>query len=279
MEEHGPTFLSSDGRHHIVTTVWRPPSKPPTGAVVFYHGMSGYARMAPVRIFAGECATHNLLVVAWDAPAHGSSTAAGVAPLQIPECEHLLTDARRMVEIARTQLDSKAAPVVLCGFSFGAGVALSIAPDVDPRGVLLLSPMCRNPLSKLGACSTSLAHAYARCWWWKLGLNLPKHVRQLLKDDPLFHHRGPTRTFVKRCLPLYHTSLRAAERVDACAIVVRGEYDELVPAKSARGLAYRFKGNGSGMVVEQAKGHNVMGDPQCVKKYASLCAQMASRSN
>lgn len=161
-------------------------------------------------------------VIAWDLRGHGES--AGTSSLGLSEKDDLLT----LLETLNTDTRGESTPIVLFGWSLGAGISLAAAAErTRVRGVIAESPY-RHPQTP---ARNVLA---ARSMPWRL--NLPLALRLI--------GRGRAWRGFDRC--------EVAGRVRVPLLVIHGEQDAVSPIEDGRAIAQA----GGGVMLTLAAGHN-----------------------
>ncbi|HEX8876423.1 MAG TPA: alpha/beta fold hydrolase [Phycisphaerales bacterium] len=208
-------------REAVTLIGWNIDGDRPDGpVVVLTHGwadskVGALRRVEAIAPFASR-------VIAWDLRGHGES--AGASTLGLSEKDDLLA----LLETLGTDTRGDGTPIMLFGWSLGAGVSLAVAADCNRvRGVIAESPYrhpqtpARNVLS-------------ARSMPWRL--NLPLALRLI----------GPGRAwrgFDRR---------EVASRLRVPLLVIHGEQDMVSPIEDGRAIAEA----GGGTMLALAAGHN-----------------------
>jgi pimeloyl-ACP methyl ester carboxylesterase len=180
-----------------VAWAWAEPGLPPEAPVaLFFHGNGENLETMRWAGLYDDLARLGVAFLAVDYPGYGRSTGS-------PSEEGVMATGEAAVTWARRRHPGR--PVVLCGWSLGAAVAIPIAarhPE-QVRGLIALSPW------------TSLAEVAAE------------------------HFPG---FLVKMLLRERYESLAAARRVRVPALVIHGDLDDLIPAVQGQRIAEALAG-------------------------------------
>lgn len=153
-------------------------------------------------------------------------------------------------------LEETHCPVVLGGYSMGGAIATAVAPELDPDGLILLSPFWRLPFDRplLRLLSPLLRLVVPRIHPFRLmDLDMDEiqtEVQELMPDLDLqkpemqaeLHDLAiPTRLFAELS-ELGRSAFKAAPAVTAPTLILQGIEDELVSATNTRKLLVRLSG-------------------------------------
>ncbi|MBI1191335.1 MAG: alpha/beta fold hydrolase [Tepidisphaera sp.] len=184
--------------------LWSVAGDSPNGPVViFSHGWGQSRHSVLTRIDA--LARHASRIIAWDLPAHGDS--GGVSQLGAA------ADLRALERVAGWALDCFASPLVLCGYSLGAGLSVALAasrPELATQVIaeapyrLAITP-ARAVLAQQG-----LPHAWSLVIAMKLA-GAPGHAA--------------------------FDRAQAAAGVRCPLLVLHGEVDDIAPLEDGRAIA------------------------------------------
>lgn len=171
---------TSDG---LDLVAWEARGEPGRPVLVYFHGNGGSIASRVFKVMRYVEAGYGVLLVSWRG--YGGNPGA-------PSEEGLLADGRAALSHV-----GERGPIVLLGESLGSGVAVRLAAERRPAGLILEAPF------------TSAADVGARAYWW-----LP--VRLLIKDK--------------------FDSLSWIGRVQAPLLLLHGERDDVVPPEQGRRL-------------------------------------------
>ena len=162
---------------------WEARAEPGRPVLIYFHGNGGSIAGRVFKVMRYVEAGYGVLLVSWRG--YGGNPGS-------PSEEGLLADGRAALAHV-----GEGAPIVLLGESLGSGVAVRLAAERAPAGLILEAPF------------TSAADVGARAYWW-----LP--VRLLIRDR--------------------FDSLRWIGRVQSPLLLLHGERDDVVPPEQGRRL-------------------------------------------
>lgn len=221
------TALSTARRDRVV--VWSRGGPHGAPLVLFFHGNGeNLETMRRAGLFE-DAARLPAAVAALDYPGYGRSGG-------LPSEEANLAAAEAALDWAVA--DAPGRPIVACGWSLGAAVALELAArrPADVAGVIALSP-------------------------W---ISLPEVAR--------VHFPG---WLVRLALGERYDSLAASERVRAPALVVHGARDDIIPAAHGQRIAERLQAR---VLLVPGAGHNdLLARPEVWREMADFIARVAAR--
>lgn len=195
---------------------WYAPAPPGRPTIVYFHGNGGalWARADRVALFSETGFGVLLLSYRGYGGSTGSPTEAG-----------LFADARAAVAFLAGR-GAAPASLIYYGESLGSGVAVRMAADHPPAGLVLEAPF------------TSAADVAAGIYWW-----LP--VRLLMKDQ--------------------FDSLSLIRRVNAPLAVIHGDRDAVVPFVLGKRL-FEAANDPKTFIVLEGQGHNAPLEPAVWEK-------------
>lgn len=264
----------------------------PSGLVVFFHGIGGHGDTRQVRQLASACLARGLAFYAWDCPHHGRSSTLGdpdsrMRPLHVVRGdEYLPSDACTFV--ARAIAEHPELPFVLCGQSFGGGLLLRCAGDLQSstfarcRGLLLLSPMCEDANVRLFRRCPLLGCLRGKWCLLRFALRyvrrLSRTERAALRADPLIAARLPSLATMGTCARLVLAT--QPERIRQPLVIAQGGRDDLIPIDGMLDALARAATPPLERVLHLSPsgGHDLLHEASAADEYAALCVDLLRRA-
>lgn len=219
--------LSERGRVQAWAAV-APGLSPAAPLLLFFHGNGENLETVRWSGLFEEFGRLGVAVLAADFPGYGRSTG-------IPSEEGLIATGDAAVAWARER--HLARPLVVCGWSLGAALAIAAVdrhPD-EVRGLIALSPW------------TTLAEVAA-------GIFPELAVKAMLRE--------------------HYDSRQAARRIRVSALVVHGERDDLIPVKQGEEIAAVLGGSARWMPVRGAAHNDLLGRREVWDEMARFVAAL-----
>jgi acylglycerol lipase len=225
-----PFFTGSVGRIHHAA--WHPGGEA-TGVVVFLHGYGEHLGLYDP--LGRRLAAEGFAVHAIDAVGHGRSDGERAV---IASWDHYISDARRLVELARAEHPGR--PVVLAGHSGGALAAYLLAlraPHLVQALVLSGAPLRPLPWVQEELAANDAAEPVPIDPSEMFSTH-PEYVHALL-HDPLTWHGGFRRETLMALVKAWPEAQAGLDggRPDLPVLFVHGEVDPVVPFADARANA------------------------------------------
>jgi acylglycerol lipase len=222
-------FVTSDGVK-LPLRIWRPEG-PPKAVILALHGFNDYSNAfdAPARYWAKQ----GIETYAYDQRGFGASPQRGIWP----GSKRLIDDLRDFSHILRARHPK--VPLILLGTSMGGGVVMAAAvtspdpPDFD--GLVLAAPAVWSRQTMPWLYRSSLWLASRTLPWLPLsGQNLniqaSDNIEMLraLGKDPLVLKESRVDA-INGVVNLMDEAYKAAPHLDARALFLYGEHDEVIP--------------------------------------------------
>lgn len=224
-------FQFSSGSHRF--SAWDVPGGDPRGPVlVFLHGWGDSRIGALSRIESLAPAAARL--IAWDLPGHGE--APGVSAQGADEVRVVLDLLAELLHAARGAATEPQPPVVLMGWSMGAGIALHTAAEAAGRGLTVHGVIAEAPYRLPATPARRMLVSWGLPW----RLNLAPALWLL----GALHGVGPRwKGFDRRVV---------AARLACPLLVLHGDTDAISPPQDGEAMCEAGRGR---LVVVPAAGH------------------------
>ncbi|MFV0475876.1 MAG: lysophospholipase [Pikeienuella sp.] len=263
-----------EGGARLALSTWAPEG-PPRAVILALHGFGDYGPSTfegPARYWAGR----GFLTYAYDQRGFGRNESRG----HWPGAERLIADFEEVAAFLRAR--HPGAPFFVIGHSMGGAVALSgLAGGAPADGVLLAAPaVWATPAPYRLAAWLGGVIAPEKRWTGEgvVSIRASDNIEALiaLGRDPLYL-APPSSRELAGLIRLMDIAIDAAARVDAPALTLYGEKDEVVP-KDAVLAAYEALAGPKTLILYPEGWHLLFRDLQAARVWRDAAEWMEARS-